>query len=233
MALDLFESRLSDIMVNKPPLYNQITKIKKKIEDEEFIMSLKEEDMIKHVIYPIISNLGWDGSDILSEHRIVNGRIDFLLTNNNVPKVIIEAKKLDQDLEEHKEQLCYYLDITGAKFGLLSNGKDWWFYLPRFNYQWRLKKVYAIDINKERISTLYDQFNQLLNKESAISPNWGPIARKNIDKINDQSLMGLSDNKLMNLIENIKNIENQNYLDKRKLYDLQHEAFLRDLIEYY
>lgn len=215
-------------MANTTPLYNHITKIKKTIEDEEFIMSLKEEDMIKHAIYPIISNLGWDGSDILSEHRIVNGRIDFLLTNNNIPKVVIEAKKLDQDLEEHKEQLCYYLDSTGAKFGVLSNGKDWWFYLPRFNDQWRLKKVYSIDINKGRISKLYDQFNELLSKESAISPNWGPIARKNISEINDQSLMGMSDNKLLSSIERIKKIENQTHKDKQKLIDLEYELLYRD-----
>lgn len=95
----------------------------------------------------IIRELDWKGINLTEQFRIKDiGIPDIGLKNNNYLKAIVEAKKSNQDLEIHKEQLYQYVTAAGTKLGVLTNGYQWWFYLPWYKDQWRFKKFLEIDI---------------------------------------------------------------------------------------
>jgi hypothetical protein len=101
------------------------------------------------VIDPVITALGWDTSDPKECHpeypRYGDGetraRVDYALFGEPnlvaignyevAPDVIIEAKSVGVELEEHVEQLEGYAEAAHRMrngVAVLTNGREWWLY---------------------------------------------------------------------------------------------------------
>ena len=121
------------------------------------------------LIIPVLHRLGWDVASVDEVHPqypVGGGRVDFALLHDQVPKVFIEAKKEDEPLDGHHEQLLNYAFRLGVAMAVLTNGTTWWFYLPLSEGRWENRKFAAVDINEPELP---QRLISLLSKENVIS----------------------------------------------------------------
>lgn len=121
------------------------------------------------LIIPVLHPLGWDVASVDEVHPqypVGGGKVDFALLHDQVPKVFIEAKKEDEPLDGHQEQLLNYAFRLGVVMAVLTNGTAWWFYLPLREGSWENRKFAAVDINEPELP---QRLISLLSKEHVIS----------------------------------------------------------------
>lgn len=98
-----------------------------------------ETEVEYNILGPALEALGWDKySQIAWRHRTggeakgEGGVVDASLhSGNGVPRVLLEAKAWDADLTRHMSQMLRYAFHEAAEVCVLTNGKEWRFYLPR------------------------------------------------------------------------------------------------------
>ena len=132
-----FEERLSRIRNNEPTLANR----------EEHAVELG-------VILPLLSWAGWDTGDLTQIYpqrplsTLSNtGKVDFDLQINGKSRVFIEGKRWNLSLGEgEEEQLREYCVAGKPDLAVLTNGRQWRFYLPPTKRKPKLRQFLAFDI---------------------------------------------------------------------------------------
>lgn len=219
--------------------------VKSKIDLYQYYYNSSEAETEKDIIMPILRCLNWNQTHIECQFPIRDsdgliGRADFALLNNRgIPKIIIEAKRplIDFDNEYPKypiDQLYQYVVSTKSNMGILSNGFQWWFFLPPKKPYWRFKRVFEINLINKPLLESINCLIKLLERENILSQKTWRLARKSVDKyIIDQKLTGMSDESLIKQIELIKLKDNITPEEKNKVIDLKLEAGQRNLPQYY
>jgi hypothetical protein len=110
------------------------------------------EAAISHgVVTPILNALGWDSADpqqLVPEFAIpARGRIDFaLFTLGQRPAVFIEVKGVGLTFEGDR-QLFEYAFHEGVPFCVLTDGRQWSFYLPGGQGSYDDRRVYRLQLD--------------------------------------------------------------------------------------
>ena len=118
-------------------------------------------------ILPIFQDLGWkffNTNEVCPEYATGTGKVDYSLMINNKSMVFVEAKKTSENLEKHEKQLLRYSFEAGVKLAILTNGLEWWFYLPLLPREWSKRRFYTIDIKNQDTKTIVESFEKFLNK---------------------------------------------------------------------
>lgn len=94
---------------------------------KSWLLLTPEEWVRQHWIHYFIHNKGLSTSAIISEKKIellgLTKRIDLLITEKTIPKILIECKAPSVKLTEKSfEQIARYNAVIGAKEIILSNG---------------------------------------------------------------------------------------------------------------
>jgi len=136
---------------------------------------MSELNTISTLIEPLLEVLGWNIRDLDEVQRGYPVRIgdkteyvDIALKINDKPVVFIEAKAVDNPLQDHlAEQPIKYANAEGVSWCVLTNGHE----LRIYNAFWKIKGIeqkmlfkLSIDEFKEKMGKL-----QLLSKENVIS----------------------------------------------------------------
>lgn len=87
-------------------------------------------------IAPFLNLLGYDVFDpsiVVPEFVADVGskkgeKVDYAIMDNGKPFVLIEAKSICENLDNHNNQLVRYFTVTDAKFGILTNGIEYRFF---------------------------------------------------------------------------------------------------------
>ena len=98
-----------------------------------------ESNTIQFLIMPLLSGLGWDESDpeqVIREYKPASKQrfrqsiaVDIALLEKGIPKVFIEAKRLDREhTSEYDEQLAMYASHLEDGTAVLTNGRYWQIY---------------------------------------------------------------------------------------------------------
>src|SRR5690606_7540533 len=92
------------------------------------------EAAVSHgILTPLLHRLGWDCSDpdqVIPEYSSGRGRVDFALcTTGRRPAVFVEVKGVGRSVDGDR-QLFEYAFHEGVPICLLTDGRDWSFYLP-------------------------------------------------------------------------------------------------------
>ena len=95
-----------------------------------------EEATKTSIIMPFFQLLGYDifnPSEFVPEFTADVGikkgeKVDFAIMQDGKPMILIEAKWCKEKLQKHDSQLFRYFGTTAAKFAILTNGIDYWFY---------------------------------------------------------------------------------------------------------
>lgn len=115
----------------------------------------RSEAIVKQsLIVPILRRLGWDDEsddEVVTEYNVGGGEVDYALSHNRTAKVFIEAKREDEPLEKHEEQLLNYAFKQGVVMAVLTNGTTWWFYLSMREEPWRERKFTLGQIDKPEL----------------------------------------------------------------------------------
>lgn len=143
----------------------------KKLKDER-IVSISEAATKQAVVLPLLSILGWDTlniDEVAPEYSLKGRKVDYSLRAGGINKVFIEVKKIEEELENHQEQLLNYSFQEGVKLAVLTNGISWWFYLPLHEGSWEQRRFYTIDIIQQETEEIVSKFIDFLSKENIIS----------------------------------------------------------------
>ncbi len=101
------------------------------------INNIETEEATKmNLIMPFIQQLGYnvfDINEVIPEYTADIGKrkgekVDYAIKINDKVAIIIEAKDVNEKLQNHSKQLSRYFVNTEAKIGILTNGLEYWFY---------------------------------------------------------------------------------------------------------
>lgn len=112
------------------------------------------EAAISHgVVMPILGALGWDTADpqqVVPEHPIPisMGRADFALFGlGHKPAVFIEVKAVGLAIGASDKQLFEYCFHQGVQLCVLTDGREWSFYLPGGQGSYEDRRVYRLQLD--------------------------------------------------------------------------------------
>ena len=122
-----------------------------------------EENVKIKLTLPLLRLLGYDDQkDMDFEHHVRNKRADIALLFEGKPKLIVETKDLDEDLDNHIDQALDYAFKKGVDWVILTNGVEI-----------RLYKSYISGISpadrrifSTHLKELYQTFNSLRERIS-------------------------------------------------------------------
>ena len=149
----------------------RLTTAIKGIRSDKRISTLDEKSTRAEVIDPVLERLGWDkfGEDFVIEYSVPGGLVDYALHVRNMPKVFIEAKNPREDLRRHVDQLVTYCAKHGVPLAALTNGLNWWFYLPLKEGTVEARQFCRLDISVQDISEICDLLIEFLARENVYS----------------------------------------------------------------
>ena len=111
------------------PLVSAIRKSRDVIDNHRAYVSKNEIRTRNILVDPVLRALGWDVSvleDVEVEYGAGKQRVDYaLLGKDRKPLVLIEAKKLDEELNSKRTQMLTYCTEVGVRYGVLTDGNCW------------------------------------------------------------------------------------------------------------
>ena len=111
------------------PLVSTIRAVRAVVDSNRAYVSKNEIRTRCVLIDPVLRALGWDVSrveDVEVEYGAGKKRVDYaLLSTDKKPLVLIEAKKLDDELNSHRTQMLTYCTEVGVQYGVLTDGNCW------------------------------------------------------------------------------------------------------------
>lgn len=114
---------------------DNLFELSKKI--ERYRDKVTNEEMTKTAfILPFFDLLGYDTrnpfefqAEFTADLADSKGeKVDYAILIDDVPKILIEAKEINDNLEKHDKQLMRYFHTTPAKIGILTNGIKYKFF---------------------------------------------------------------------------------------------------------
>ena len=134
-------NRQATLPPESPPPTNAVEaveRVRRNLERSESVNH--ESNTIQFLITPLLRGLGWDDYDpeqVIREYKPAGHRrsrqsiaVDIALLEKGVPKVFIEAKRLDREhTQEYDEQLAKYASHLEDGIAALTNGRYWQVYV--------------------------------------------------------------------------------------------------------
>lgn len=122
------------------------------------------EAAISHgIVTPILNALGWDSADpdqLVPEFSVPRGRVDLALFGlGHKPAVFIEVKQVGRAVDG--DQQLQYAFHQGVPLCVLTDGREWSFYLPGGQGSYEDRRVYRLQLDDrdpaecERVLTRY------------------------------------------------------------------------------
>ena len=131
-----------------------------------------EEAAKFQILAPILAELGWDpfGLEILWEHSVGatkgGGRVDIALKAEGSIRALIEAKAPGAQLSQHVDQVLMYAYREGVDICVLTDGLQWWLYLPREKGEPEKRRFAVLNVDRDPVEQLCDDLNNFLGREA-------------------------------------------------------------------
>lgn len=119
------------------------------------------------IVAPVLRALGWDDSDpgqVIPEFSSGGRRVDFALcATGSRPSIFIEVKGVGKAIEGER-QLFEYAFHEGIPLCILTDGRDWSFFLPGAQGSYDDRRVYRLQIDQRPTSECVMVFSRYLSK---------------------------------------------------------------------
>ncbi len=101
-------------------------------------------------VLPILQAIGWEIFDtdlVLREYQLGPGRVDYALAvRAGSPSVIVEVKRDLNAADQADHQLFRYAFDAGVPLAVLTDGREWAFYLPSGQGSFAERRFYKLDL---------------------------------------------------------------------------------------
>ena len=147
----------------------QLVKFLGSVKSNSKLHTFDEAATKQAIILPLLQLLGWqtyDIDEVRPEYGVGTNRVDYSLRIKENNEVFLEAKKPNEDLKNHQEQLLRYSFEQGVELAILTNGKVWWFFLPLMKTSWEKRRFYTINIEEQDLEEVSKKFVELLLKSN-------------------------------------------------------------------
>ncbi len=160
-----------------------------------------EEATKQTLVLPVLVGLGWDSRNtnqivpecILGKDNQQIKKVDYaLIPKNSDKRVYIEVKKQGISLDKYVGQLMNYAGLGNPTICMLTNGIDWWLYLPREEGYPKDRKFSELNIKKNDIENLIKEFETYLSYDSL----------SDIDKVEQRAKQALEANRNSDSLRN-------------------------------
>ncbi len=130
-----------------------------------------EEAAKFQILVPILQSLGWNlaRQELVFEYRVGAGRIVIALLGPDRVVSFIEAKAPRVDLNKHVEQVVRYAFHEGVDICVLTNGPEWWMYLPMRSVPFEKRRFEMLNIRNDPVADLERDFEGFMSKENLLS----------------------------------------------------------------
>ena len=159
-------------------LENHIPDIQEKLKKNEYP---NEQSISQGIVLRILSVLGWpiyDTQIVIPEFNIQGRRVDFALCHpNNKPIIFIEVKQ-PRNMVGADKQLFEYAFHTGVPLAIVTDGKEWHFYLPAEIGDYDERRVYKLDLLGREIHESSYRLDRYISYENSITGKTLECARE-------------------------------------------------------
>lgn len=160
------------------------------IRSDTGIARLDEARVKQSVVLQILNALEWNPfnhAEVTPEFAAGTGRVDYNLQIGGQSKVFIEVKKGGEHLSSHQDQLLRYSFERGVSLAALTNGLEWWFYLPLREGSWEERRFCVIDIRNEDVELSVRLFVDFLSRSGIYSGSAVRSAESRLDTLIKES----------------------------------------------
>ena len=150
-------------------MMDRLTAEIERVRSDKTISALDEANVKQGVILPVLNALGWNPfntNEVRPEYPVSGGNVDYSLRLLGTNKVFLEAKRPREDLNTHQEQLLNYSFKHGVSLAALTNGLDWWFYLPLREGSWEERRFCTIDLRNRELSQVVTLLARFLSRSN-------------------------------------------------------------------
>ena len=133
-----------------------------------------EETAKFRILAPILDDLSWDtsGQEVRWEHPVggkrTGGKADIALKAEGRIWALIEAKAPGANLSQHVEQVLGYAFYEGVDICVLSDGLQWWLYLPREPGSHEERRFSVLRLDKDPVDQICNDLSTFLSRESLL-----------------------------------------------------------------
>lgn len=146
--------------------------------------ALNEANTKSGIIVPILQELQWNVRspfEVIREYTLDNGTVDYALKIFDETKVLIEVKKIGENLQIYEKQIKKYALNKSTYLFILSDGIRWQF------YTWleegiEIFKFHYLDIKTQETQFVANELINILSKENILSNKSYDYIRKIIQK---------------------------------------------------
>ena len=122
-----------------------------------------------------MADLSWDpfGQEVRWEHPVggkkTGGKVDIAFQAEDRIWALVEAKAPGANLDHHVEQVLGYAFYEGVDICALSDGLQWWLYLPREPGSHQERRFSVLDLAEDPVDQICDDLNTFLGRESLVT----------------------------------------------------------------
>jgi hypothetical protein len=131
-----------------------------------------EASVSQGIVLRVLSALGWSTYDtdaVWPEYSLENRRVDFALCSPpSKPIAFIEVKQIGQS-DGAERQLFEYAFHRGVPMTILTDGREWNFFLPGEQGDYRERRVYKLDIVERDTKECIERFERYLLHSAVVS----------------------------------------------------------------
>jgi predicted type IV restriction endonuclease len=145
-----------------------------------------EASISRGIVMRILQSLGWDIFEpqlVWPEYSLSGRRVDYALCHpRRKPIVFIEVKQPGQS-EGADKQLFQYAFDEGIPMAVLTDGKEWHFYLPGEQGRYDERRVYKLDLIEREVEECEYRFRRYLEYSAIGSGRALEEARKDYQSL--------------------------------------------------
>lgn len=140
---------------------------------------LTEQDTKNAIIEPILALFGWPKTDLAKvraeyRHTSRDNPVDYALMLDGGPVLLVEAKALDKDVDDHKliTQNLAYANAANVEWALLTNGVRWDLYAVFERAAPEKRRVFSIDLSDPEFAVHLDWIRPTRLASRALDRHW-------------------------------------------------------------
>lgn len=140
------------------------------------------EAAISHgIVIPILRELGWDTADprqVVPEFSNARGRVDFALMGlGQKPAIFVEVKQVGRAIDGDR-QLFEYAFHQGVPLCVLTDGREWSFYLPGGHGSYDDRRVYRLQLDDRSPAECETVLSRYLRRDAVLDQSAFENARR-------------------------------------------------------